>query len=110
MPRRRCYSVRVRLAGTPGPLQGIQGCHKATGATALALSAFIGPFPTAHAYYGGSVGLSGDSNSLGCTPLTFAAGPGAPVWVVVGSPGAARGAFAKGSLRATSCAATLDRC
>ena len=75
----------------------------------LALSGFIGPFPTAHAYYGGNVGVTGDVNSPGtlqpvlwnatCFTINFAVRAGSTAWVVAGSPGAARGsALADGAV------------
>ena len=74
----------------------------------VGLSAFFGAFPTAHAFYGGNVGYSGELNFPPAGPIgpgnppapgvpapapcaasfSFQAGPAAPVWVVAANYGA----------------------
>ena len=80
----------------------------------LGLSAFIGPFPVAHAYYGGSVGISGDVNFPGalhpalwnysagaCGSVQWGIAAGATAWLVAGSPGKWRGSALTGSITFT---------
>ena len=77
----------------------------------VGLSAFFGGFPTAHAFYSGSVGLSGDefspgsltnlTKSMHCSNLTLSLRVGAPLWLVVGSPGVYRGSAVSVSLTIT---------
>ena len=80
---------------------------------AAGLSAFFGSFPASHAYYGGNVGMTGDVNApsddldaswypaTNCFSTSFPVAAGATVWVVVGSPGAARGTEMSGSVTFT---------
>jgi len=53
----------------------------------LGFSVFMGAFPTAHAFYGGNIGYSGDIVASCSTPFAFSAGPSSPVWVVAGQRG-----------------------
>ena len=77
------------------------------------LSAFFGSFPASHAFYGGSVGMTGDANAPSedldaswyppskCFSLAFPVAAGATVWVVAGSPGASRGTVMRGAVTFT---------
>jgi hypothetical protein len=102
-------NVSVTTCGAPTPGDAV---------APLAVSAFFGGFPTAHALYTGSVGVSGHVNShpvawgdARFAPVLFAGHPAAEaagwgscgtvrfqvaggqvVWVVAGAPGATRGA------------------
>ena len=78
----------------------------------VGLSAFFSGFPTSHAFWGGSVGLSGDEVSPGgsianltvsqyCANVTLSLRAGRAVWLVVGSPGAFRGTSLTATLNIT---------
>lgn len=72
----------------------------------VSLSVVVGPFPVAQAYYSGSVEpIEASSVALKakrCSTRTFTAYADVPVWIVVGSPGADRGAAVTASV-AFSC-------
>jgi hypothetical protein len=66
----------------------------------IGVSAFLSGFPTAHAFYSGSLGVSGDAVAPGmvpstpypqCETTTVTVANGVVVWVAVGSPGFFRG-------------------
>ena len=66
----------------------------------IGVSAFLSGFPTAHAFYTGSVGVSGDAVAPGfvpsypypqCASTTVTVANGLVVWLAVASPGSFRG-------------------
>ncbi len=66
----------------------------------IGVSAFLSGFPTAHAFYTGSLGVSGDAVAPRvvpstpypqCASTTVTVANGVVVWVAVGSPGSFRG-------------------
>jgi hypothetical protein len=91
----------------------IKACNRANPPLTVApigVSAFLGGFPTAHAFYTGSVGVSGDAVSPGevpsapfatCANTTLAVAAGRVVWVAVGSPGNFRGSALSASVTIT---------
>ena len=86
----------------------INACNSAAIPLApIGVSAFLGGFPTAHAFYSGSVGVSGDAVDPGvlpsapfatCANTTLAVATGRVVWVAVGSPGNFRGSVITASV------------